>query len=195
VGDKRMLRELELDVFGHIFVCFYDYSWNFEDEELHHGWLRTGIYDYLDRLDYQYDQEKFTISDVNNALVNAYKQDDYTWWWLNSYKHSDVKAWEDQKQPNEGMQFVAACAWLEHFGLINIHDDKDWEIIDLYIEKYYHPTFLKLFIKKFVWDVMFPDEALPNYTEPKSGDVRLLNYPFDIDFNDINRESKHKNKE
>ena len=181
-----MLRELESVVFGHVFFCFIDYSWDFEDEELQYGWLRTGIYDYLDRLDSQYKQGKFTKSDVKDALVNAFKQDDYTWWLMNSYENSDVQAWEDQKQPNEGMQFVAACAWLEHFGLINMQDDdKNWDTIDLYIEKYYHPVFLKLFVKKFVWDVMFPNEVLPNYTEPKSGDVRLLDYPFDIDFCDL----------
>jgi hypothetical protein len=51
-----MLRELELVVFGHIFFCFYDYSWDFEDEELQYGWLRTGINDYLQRLDGLVDQ-------------------------------------------------------------------------------------------------------------------------------------------
>jgi hypothetical protein len=180
-----MLRELELAVFEHIFFCFYDYSWDFEDEELQYGWLRTGVYHYLERLDSQYNQGQFTKSDVKDALVNAFKQDDYTWWLINSYENSDVQAWEDQKQPNEGMQVVAACAWLEHFGIIDINDEPNWELEELYIEKYYHPAFLKLFVKKFVWDVMFPNEALPNYTEPKSGDVRLLDYPFEINFNDL----------
>ncbi|MBQ4864869.1 hypothetical protein J8L98_24625, partial [Pseudoalteromonas sp. MMG013] len=62
-----MLRDLELEIIENIFCCFYDYSWNFEDEELQYGWLRTGIYVYLDRLDSQYYQGKFTKSDVKDA--------------------------------------------------------------------------------------------------------------------------------
>ena len=35
---------------------------------------------------------------------------------------------------------------------------------------------LKFLIKRCVWDIFFTGEALPNYTEPSSGDLTLLDF-------------------
>ncbi len=124
-------------------------------------------------------------------MIAAYQQDVYIWWSLTSYNvYEDLLPWEDQEEPEDGIQPVCGDVWLQHFNLVT--EENESELNALYSEKYYHPEFLKLFIKKYAWDVMFPNEDLPNYTEPTSGDIRLLTYPFALNFEQLARINSNK---
>ncbi len=179
-----MLNELQRTVINHILHHFADYTWREEDEHLQYGWLSSGIADCLYRLESQYQQGKFTKDYVKETLIAAYQHELDIWWRL-SCVHFDTKLppWQDQEESEFGIQPVCADVWLEQFNLAT--EENQWELNDLYCEKYYHPEFLKLFIKKYAWDIMFPNEDLPNYTVPTSGDIRLLTYPFELSFDEL----------
>jgi hypothetical protein len=180
-----MLNELQRIVISHILHDFKAYGWREEDEDLQpYGWLSSGIGNCLHRLESQYQQGKFTKDDVKETLIIAYQQDFDTWWSLTSYNfYEDLLPWQEQEDPEGGIQPICGDVWLEHFNLAT--EENECELNELYSEKYYHPEFLKLFIKKYAWDVMFPNEILPNYTEPTSGDIRLLTYPFELNFDEL----------
>jgi hypothetical protein len=187
-----MLNNLQKVVMNHILHDFTAYDWDVDDEDKQpYGWLSSGISNCLYRLESQYQQGKFTKDDVKETLIAAYQQDVYIWWSLTSYNvYEDLLPWEDQEEPEDGIQPVCADVWLQHFNLVT--EENEWELNELYSEKYYHPEFLKLFIKKYAWDVMFPNEDLPHYTEPRSGDIRLLTYPLALNFEQLAR--IHSNK-
>ena len=187
-----MLNNLQKVVMNHILHYFRAYDWEEEDEDKQpYGWLSSGISDCLCRLESQYQQGKFTKDDVKETLIIAYQQGLDTWWRFSSYNSKkDLAPWQEQEEPEFGIQPVSTLAWLKYFNMVD--EDNELEIWHQYVEEYYHPEFLKLFIKKYAWDVMFPNEDLPNYTEPTSGDIRLLTYPFALNFEQLARINSNK---
>ncbi|QTL37635.1 hypothetical protein [Pseudoalteromonas viridis] len=68
-----------------------------------------------------------------------------------------------------GLQPDSAICWAESFS-----DEVQLYSIDP--EEEFHIDMLKLMVKRCMWDVLFPGETLPGYTEPTSGDLSLLDY-------------------
>ncbi len=99
-------------------------------------------------------------------ILALYDADWAHWWGVNSV--SETITDKEQQDPfSGGIQCSCHVLWEEAFG----DYDLDCEEVD-----HYHPEMLKFLIKRCVWDIFFPGEALPNYTEPSSGDLRLLDF-------------------
>lgn len=113
------------------------------------------------------------VSYPNNAkeklraeILALYDADWSHWWGFNSVSRTVID--KEQQDPFcGGLQFSCQVLWEEVFG------DND---LDCEEEDHYHPEMLKFLIKRCVWDIFFPGETLPNYTEPSSGDLTLLDF-------------------
>ncbi|QTL37636.1 hypothetical protein [Pseudoalteromonas viridis] len=68
-----------------------------------------------------------------------------------------------------GIQPSAICIWEETFS-------EEVQLYSIDPEEEFHIDMLKLMVKRCMWDVLFPGEILPGYTEPTSGDLSLLDY-------------------
>lgn len=113
------------------------------------------------------------VSYPNNAkeklraeILALYDADWAHWWGFNSI----LKTITDKEQKDPlcgGLQFSCQVLWEEVFGDTDLDPEE---------ENHYHPEMLKFLINRCVWDIFFPGEALPNYTEPSSGDLTLLDF-------------------
>lgn len=93
---------------------------------------------------------------LKQQLISAFDQHQDFWCWLNAINDKDIY---QQKDPEFGIQFLALDLWEEFYPGSNMSHE------------FYHPDMLKLLTKKCIWDVVFPNEVLPNYQEPECGEL------------------------
>jgi hypothetical protein len=103
---------------------------------------------------------------LRDEILALYDADWSHWWGFNSISKT-ITDKEQQDPFCGGLQGSCFVVWEEAFG------DTD---LDCEEEDHYHPEMLKFLIKRCVWDIFFPGETLPNYTEPSSGDITLLDF-------------------
>ena len=149
-------------------ICHLDEFKKRQLPEPYFGQLTLRILDLVERYnetverDYpQNGKEKLRVE-----MLALYDADWAHWWGFNSVSKT-ITDKEQQDPFSGGIQCSCHVLWEEAFG--------DYDL-DCEEEDHYHPEMLKLLIKRCVWDIFFPGEALPNYTEPSSGDLRLLDF-------------------
>ena len=103
---------------------------------------------------------------LRSEILALYDADWSHWWGFNSVSQT-VSDKEQQDPFVAGIQCSCFVVWEEAFGDYDLDPEE---------EDHYHPEMLKFLIKRCVWDIFFPGEALPNYTEPSSGDLTLLDF-------------------
>lgn len=94
---------------------------------------------------------------LKKAIVEAFQQGDDFWVSLN-------------EESGKGFHITCCELWWGAFP----EDDEFREqphMDDDYAR--YHFVMLKFLVKKLIWDVLYPDEPLPNYQEPTSGKLPL----------------------
>lgn len=148
--DDFKERQLPEPYFGELTLCIFELAELFEE---------------IKRIDYPNNAEN-AKEKLRAEILTLYHADWSHWWGFNSISKTVLD--KEQQDPFcGGLQASCLFLWEEVFG--------DYEL-DCEEEDHYHPEMLKFLIKRCVWDIFFPGEELPNYTEPSSGDITLLDY-------------------
>ena len=92
---------------------------------------------------------------LKNELLSAFSEQIEFWWWLNSSSEVDIY---QQSEHDMGLQRLSMECWWEHYPKFTDYD-------------LYHPEMLKLLCKKYIWDIAFPSDFLPNYQPPESSEL------------------------
>ena len=92
---------------------------------------------------------------LKQEMFTAFQADDSFWQAINQNKNGE------EYDDGEGFHGIGVNFWDEVYPedslyLVNGGDD-------------YHPEMLKLIAKRLIWDILFPNEELPYYSEPQVG--------------------------
>ncbi|MCF6440870.1 hypothetical protein L1077_15640 [Pseudoalteromonas luteoviolacea] len=115
----------------------------------------------------QFYDNKDDKQNLRNELINIFDADDAHWHGMCS--NSELLGDKELEDCEYGFQPSAVSVWEETFS-----DEIELNSIDS--EEEFHIEMLKLMVKRVMWDVLFPGETLPGYSEPTSGDLSLLDY-------------------
>ncbi len=105
----------------------------------------------------------YSIDRIKSELTHAYKQNDDFWWMLGGDPLSeDFNEYNSEDAFYESYYISAVSVWIERYLPEHVYDRIDSSANE------YHPEMLKLLIKKYIWQPLFPHELAP-YQEPASG--------------------------
>ncbi|WP_298772968.1 hypothetical protein [uncultured Shewanella sp.] len=117
---------------------------------------RPDVEDMLERAYYMHLRNEATFfATLKQEFFFAFQADEAFWNALNQNNAGE------EVPLGEGFHCIASSYWDEIYPedsvyFVNGADD-------------YHPEMLKLIAKRLIWDILFPNEILPYYTEPKAG--------------------------
>ena len=145
-------------------LAFFQTDYTYYPVEHNYGFL--GVYENsVNELNKLIENEplKSELHILKKELLSAFDQHLDFWCWLNAVNShdncNDANKVYRQRNPEFGIQVLSMTIWDDDYPNSNM------------THQFYHPEMLKLLTKKYIWDIVFPNEILPNYQQPTCGEL------------------------